>query len=651
MTRTADLLRVDHNASAPARPPAAPPRRRADSGTVWLGLGVFLVAYWLLVLQGTLQPRSFYPLDWWLSAVPLGLTALLTLAHALNLRRPRQIMSALITLTSVTMAVRLTYTLLGVPSGSRILSEVALSLVWAALLPVLAGSVRVSALARWLTRLLPATFSGLSLLFLLSGAARTLSPRVWLSLVTLNVLSWGLLLIMERLAHHARRLTHYRRRARKLRRLAFFDDLTGLNNRAYLDDHLRGVLQPGSQVAVMFMDLDGFKSINDTLGHASGDEVLRLVAERLRAAAPGASCVARVGGDEFVVVQPYDHRAEVGEVGQRLVQELGEPIVLREHLLRLSVSMGVSLYPQDGADGPDLLRRADVAMYNVKRGGKNALRFYGGELHTLDERRQVLERELRGAQERGELHLLFQPVCSLESGQRLGFESLLRWEHPELGEVSPGTLIPVAEGAGLIGGVGEWVLTGALGALRGWHDAGFRELKVAVNVSPLQLMQPRFAEFVQERLSAFGLPPGALELEITEGVDLRDKAQIVQTLQRLREAGVLLSLDDFGMGFASLAHLNELPVQVVKIDQSFVADLLPGEAEAGGPRTRYVRSLIAAMVSVAGTLGLKVVAEGVETAEQAEELTRLGCHAGQGYYFQRPMPEPEVLKLLRGETA
>ena len=281
----------------------------------------------------------------------------------------------------------------------------------------------------------------------------------------------------------------------------------------------------------------------------------------------------------------------------------------------------------------------------MKRSGKNGFRLYGEHLLDQDERRQVLERELRHAQERGELFLEFQPICTLPLGRPVCLEALIRWKHPEFGPVGPEVFIPIAEECGLITSLGEWVMQEALGAAARWRASGFPDLRLAVNVSPLQLMQPHFVETVERELTRAGMPPQALELEVTEGIDLRGRLQISQSVDGLRALGVGLSLDDFGTGFASLSRLNDLPLQVIKIDRVFVADLT-GAVDAA--RSRYVRTLIAAMVAVASTLRVQLVAEGVETPAQCQELLTLGCTQAQGYLFSRPLPEAQLAPMLWG---
>lgn len=620
-------------------------RHIPGSGRLWLGIILFTLASWFGLVQADLLQRPNPLGERVLCIVGLLATLWIAILHALQRSHPRKLMSWLLIQGVVLMTLRLLIGLFFTPA-EYFLPSVTEPLLWSLALPVLAATTRISVLARQLVAFFPLIFVGMLLAYALRPEGATLPLMSWLHLIQLALALAGMTLLGRSFSRVRSRLDKFQRRNRNLRRLAFYDDLTGLHNRAYLEQHFKELFSSGTQAAILFLDLDGFKSINDTLGHATGDEVLKLVAARIEGCARQASCLSRVSGDEFVIVFPYGHRGEVNVLGKQLVEHLAEPFILREHLLRLSVSVGVSLYPQDGDDGTDLLRRADVAMYNVKRSGKNGVRFYGGELHGENEHRQLLERELRNAEQRGELRLVFQPICSLPDGRPISFEALLRWQHAELGPISPELFIPIAESCGLIMPIGRWVLSGALSMLKRWRDAGLEDLRIAVNVSPLQLMQSGFAEQVMEELARYHLPASALELEVTEGVELRDKAQITKSLNQLRSLGVILSLDDFGMGFASLSHLSDLPVHVIKIDKSFVSDLIP-ETEQDQTRALYVRSLISAMVTVAATLELEIVAEGVETEQQARELTRLGCHSGQGYYFHRPLSGGDVLNLLQ----
>uniref|UniRef100_UPI0028698CFF putative bifunctional diguanylate cyclase/phosphodiesterase n=1 Tax=Deinococcus sp. TaxID=47478 RepID=UPI0028698CFF len=366
-------------------------------------------------------------------------------------------------------------------------------------------------------------------------------------------------------------------------------------------------------------------------------------AGRLRVLAPPGSCVARVSGDEFVMCLPLSDTLEISGVAQQVVDDLSSPFEAGGQTLRVGVSVGVARFPEDAQEARDLLLRADRAMYDVKRSGKNGFRLYSGHLLDQDERRQVLERELRHALERGELFVEYQPICTLPQGRPVCLEALVRWQHPQFGLVTPDVFIPIAEECGLITSLGEWVLEGALDAALRWRAAGFTDVRVAVNVSPLQLMQPHFAQMVERGLRRSGLPAHMLELEVTEGIDLQGRLQVARSVEEVRALGVGLSLDDFGTGFASLSRLNELPVGVVKIDRVFVADLT-GDVERS--RRRYVRTLVAAMVTVAATLGLELVAEGVETEDQVQELIHLGCTRAQGFLYSPPLPEVEVVAAL-----
>ncbi|WP_168734855.1 bifunctional diguanylate cyclase/phosphodiesterase [Deinococcus sp. KSM4-11] len=633
------------HAPTPHAADVTPARAEADRGsvTVWVILAAGTLGHVISLAQGFRLPGYFLPVDWVLGGTVMTVMLALAVAHALGWGR-RPVISLMLVANITFFVARLGVALFVVGTGGRILTDLATLLVWLLTMPMIEASMRTSPLAHRMSLGLPFALIGMTALFALTPAGRAARPEVYfglgqLSLVCLSVVLGAQMVNTLRAALHRIRADN-----QALSRRAFLDPLTGLHNRAFLDRHLLEQVALGQPFSVLFLDLDGFKAINDTMGHATGDEVLCLLAARLRALAPPGSCLTRVSGDEFVLVVSGDDSLEVAALAQQVVDELSTAFEVGGQILRLSVSVGVACFPHDAADARDLLLRADRAMYAVKRSGKNGFRLYSGHLLDQDERRQVLERELRLALERGQLFLEFQPICTLAQGRAVCLEALIRWQHPAFGLVAPDVFVPIAEECGLITSLGEWVLRGALDAASGWQAAGFPEVKVAVNVSPYQLMQPHFADMVGRELARAGLPAAALELEVTEGVDLRSRLQVSHSVEGVRALGVGLSLDDFGTGFASLARLNDLPVDVVKIDRVFVADLT-GDVERS--RRRYVRTLVAAMVTVAATLGLELVAEGVETPEQCEELRMLGCTLAQGFYFSTPLPEAQIPALLR----
>lgn len=629
------LSKMPSHRSVMLNAPAAPVRA---SWLVWMLIVGVLLAHLLRVWQAARLPDDFGALDWALSGIMLVFMLGLALAYLVSWTSKRLI-SLLVIGNASFFVLSLALAFFDVGTSQRIGLELSTVTFWGLIVQVLGAVAVLTPTARLFTQLLPLGIAALSLLFAATPAGQASDVRVWFGVLEQVLAGLVVLMLTPMLAELQTRLARAKEDQQALSRLAFFDDLTGLNNRTFLDQRLQELCAAGEPLAVLFLDLDGFKSINDTLGHATGDEVLRRLAARLKEMGHATACLARVSGDEFVIVLTGRSQPEVTKFAEWVVGELSSPMTVDENVLRLGVSIGISIFPEDANNSHDLLLLADRAMYSVKRTGKNDFRFYGENLLGLDEQRQLIEGELRGALQRGELFLMFQPICDLRDGEPRTVEVLLRWENPTLGRVGPDVFIPIAEESGLIPAIGEWVITSALAAAQVWQAEGFDQLHLAVNVSPLQLMQSGFVEMVETQLENFDLPPRVLELEVTEGIELQEHAQVMHSLMQLRDLGVVISLDDFGTGFASLSRLNELPVQVVKIDKLFVADLT---GDVTLERTRYVRTLISAMVSVAASLELALVVEGVETDEQRQQLLALGCSRAQGYFFARPMREAEL---------
>ncbi|MEO5795408.1 MAG: EAL domain-containing protein [Rhodoferax sp.] len=430
-------------------------------------------------------------------------------------------------------------------------------------------------------------------------------------------------------------ITDRKRTEARVQFLAQHDVLTELPNRALcvirLEAAIEAAQRSGERVAVLFIDLDRFKNINDTLGHHIGDGVLRSVASRLSQAVRGDDTVSRLGGDEYVVIlRGVAGPEEVQQtVEHRLIPLIRQTHHVDGHDLQVSCSVGIALYPDDGLDLPLLMRRADAAMYAAKNAGRDIARFYEPEIEQLAQQRQSLEQQLRHALERGEFSLHYQPKVNAESLDVVGVEALLRWDNPALGSVSPARFIPVAEETGLIRPIGAWVLQQACGQLAQWHVKGFTTLTVSVNLSALQLTDAELVAQIQQCLQDHGIAPAALELEITESVLMDNTSLAVEQLAALKALGVHLSIDDFGTGYSSLAYLKRFAIDKLKIDQSFVRDMLTDPTDL---------AIIRAIIALGHTLGLKVVAEGVELAEVAGQLKALACDELQGYYFARPMP-------------
>ena len=437
------------------------------------------------------------------------------------------------------------------------------------------------------------------------------------------------------------------RHEREIRRIAYTDPLTGLGNRLALSESLESrllTLQASSgELALMFIDLDDIKRVNDTLGHHIGDELLVSVAARIREACEAEAIdtaeLARFGGDEFVVLFPgADVRQRAESLAQRILAAIKAPLPLHDRGLVVSGSIGITIFPDDAASAAQMVKNADMAMYQAKAGGKGCFRFYSRALDEDNERRLRLEHDLHGAWERGEMTLAFQPIYDLTDGRAVGAEALLRWTHPELGLVPPSIFIGIAEDSGQVEAIGKRVLDEALRAASTWTWAGgARAPFVAVNVSPRQLARGDLPETVEALLEARGVDPRRLHLELTETAILRDEAQATAAFTRLRAIGVGVWLDDFGTGFSGLSHLRRVPVDGVKIDRSFITDLL---------RDPNDLALTTGVIAMARSLGVTVVAEGIENEGQHDLLRERGCPMGQGFYLGRPLSSDDVARLF-----
>ena len=418
----------------------------------------------------------------------------------------------------------------------------------------------------------------------------------------------------------------------RIQRLAYFDALTGLPNRLLLSDrcqHALRVAQRAHQpVALMFLDLDHFKNINDSLGHRVGDEVLVELAARLKATVREQDTVSRLGGDEFVLLLPDTDAAGAARVADKLIRTALLPIQIEEHELTVTPSIGIALYPKDGLDLDTLSKCADAAMYQAKGEGRNSYRFFTPEIQAHSDRNLVLDNALRRALERHQLELHYQPQISMATGEILGAEALLRWTHPVLGVISPAEFIPIAERNGLILPIGEWIIDTAVNQLADWMARGMAPITMAVNLSAVQFRHTDLPQFITRTLTHADLPPQRLELELTEGVAMTHPQDAIAVMDDLDQRGVRLSIDDFGTGYSSLSYLKRFQVYKLKIDQSFVRDITEDPDD---------KAIVAAIISMAHSLGLKTIAEGVETQAQLEFLRDQGCDEVQGYYFSRPL--------------
>ncbi|KAF1718335.1 hypothetical protein CSC74_05530 [Pseudoxanthomonas yeongjuensis] len=438
------------------------------------------------------------------------------------------------------------------------------------------------------------------------------------------------------------------RHDRDVRRMAYTDALTGLTNRLAfresLDHRLMMLRGAGRQLAVLFADIDDFKRVNDTLGHEAGDEVLLQFANRIRSVVErmggDESLLARFGGDEFVIlIQEGDVRASATRLAEALVKELGQPLVVEGRQVFLGTSIGITLFPEDASGATALMKNGDIAMYQAKVAGKNCYRFYSRAMEQAVERRVHMEQELRGAWERGELSLVYQPIFRVADSRIVGAEALLRWQHPEMGSIAPSVFIDVAEQSGLIESIGPRVLRAACTAAARWPTgSGMDEAPfVAVNVSPRQLRSGDLPEEVASCLRDTGLPAQRLHLELTETAVISDEAHASALLAKLHRTGVKVWLDDFGTGFSGLSHLRRVPVDGVKIDRSFIADM---------QRDPDDLALTTAIIAMAHSLGITVVAEGVEKEAQFDILRARGCDLAQGYWMGYPMSAAEFALLL-----
>jgi diguanylate cyclase (GGDEF)-like protein len=425
----------------------------------------------------------------------------------------------------------------------------------------------------------------------------------------------------------------------RIAHLAHYDALTDLPNRVLFAEQLGmalGMISPGDQLAVLYIDIDEFKGVNDSLGHQVGDELLKAVAGRLRGCVAATDLVARLGGDEFAVIQTaIAGPAETMELVARIYAAIREPFEIAGHLLATDASIGIAMAPQDGTDLDQVLKSADLAMYAAKADGRRTYRFFEPGMDARVKAKRLLELDLRQAIAEGGFELHYQPLVDLTAGKVTGCEALLRWRHPVRGMISPADFIPVAEETGMIDPLGEWVLRTACTEAASWPGG----VKIAVNVSPVQFRSPAFALKVATALAISGLPPQRLELEITEAVLIRDDESARVMLHQLRELGVRIALDDFGTGYSSLSYLQRFPFDKIKIDRSFIKDV----AESGGSSC-----IVQAVVNIATARNMTTTAEGVETEQQLEILRRLGCTEMQGYLYSPALPAAAILELLTG---
>ncbi len=450
-------------------------------------------------------------------------------------------------------------------------------------------------------------------------------------------------------AHHASMALNDAKAVEEMRHLAYHDSLTGLPNRAMFTQHLERALARArrgrSRVTVLFLDLDRFKMVNDSLGHTAGDDLLIAVGQRLRGCLRATDVAARLGGDEFAVLaEDSAVESDADAVAERILDTLREPVVVNGHELSVTASVGVAVSSADDSDAQALLRNADLAMYRAKVDGLGRYLVFEQQMHTVLSQRVELESKLRRAIAADEFVVHYQPIVSLAGGDLIGLEALVRWARGEEVLMSPAEFIPVAEEMGLIVPIGRWVLRESMQQVRRWQDRhpGLQRLGLSVNISARQLRQPELVDDIVDALQATRFDPSCLTLEITETALLRDTSRALGILDDLRSLGIRLALDDFGTGYSSLSYLREFPIDAIKIDKSFVQGIARGSEEAAVAR---------AIIELGRTLDIDTVAEGIEGSEQLDELRALRCDYGQGYHFSRPLPASELEPLLRTESA
>jgi diguanylate cyclase (GGDEF)-like protein/PAS domain S-box-containing protein len=448
---------------------------------------------------------------------------------------------------------------------------------------------------------------------------------------------------VQHLVHVAYDVTETRRYQEQLEYRANFDTLTGLANRNLLQDRLQQALSYAARsnrtVWVAFVDLDRFKFVNDSAGHNCGDVLLKVVAERLKAGVRATDTVGRIGGDEFVLVLPQSEtRPMTANTIEKIMAQIARPVPIGGKEFFVSCSVGISVFPTDGVSPETLLMHADIAMFRAKEMGRNNYQFFEPGLNTRTQARLRIEGALRNALGRGEFMLYYQPQVDLKTGKIVGAEALIRWQHPEFGMVLPADFIALAEETGLIVSIGAWALRTACAQNKAWQKVGFGKLRIAVNLSAIQFAQPDIVQTVAAALDESGLDPACLEIELTESVVMHDVERTIATLHQLKALGVGLSVDDFGTGYSSLAYLKRFPIDVLKIDQSFVRDIATNPGDA---------TIVDSIIGLAHNLGLHVIAEGVETAEQLAYLRHQECDEIQGYYFSRPMSATAITQTLQ----
>ena len=435
--------------------------------------------------------------------------------------------------------------------------------------------------------------------------------------------------------------------AKRMEYHAHHDGLTGLPNRLLLNDRITAELaharRQQGKLALLFLDLDRFKIINDSLGHAVGDQLLRVIARRLGNCVRDEDTVARLGGDEFMVLLPrISGSSDAGRIARKVIDCLVNPISCNGHELHITTSVGISIFPHDGTDAETLIKHADISMYRAKELGRNKAIYYTAEMNAGSRKQLALENSLRQAVGKNQLKLFYQPKIDIVKNTIVGVEALLRWEHPTMGMISPVEFIPIAEDTGMIIPIGEWVLNTAFTQLQQWHQAGYPDLSMAVNISSAQLSRPGLEDVVAQALQAAGVDACMAELEITENAAIENLEPAIAILEKLKNTGVSIAMDDFGTGYSSLSYLRQLPIDVVKIDQSFVR---------GIPDNHEDILIAQAIIAMTRSLNLSLVVEGIENVKQLNFFRQQGCNIVQGFLFSKPVEADAILRMLAAQSA
>ncbi|MGR9050385.1 sensor domain-containing protein [Halobacillus faecis] len=427
---------------------------------------------------------------------------------------------------------------------------------------------------------------------------------------------------------------------KKIEFMSYFDELTDLPNRYYFMDMVKEAVEEKDGLAVHFIDLDYFKQINDTLGYSFGDELLKACAQRLKLYQDADTFIARMGGDEFLVLQRHvSDQSDAESLAEKLIEAFRKPVVIDGYELYTSVSIGISLYPEHGKTAGDLIKQADSAMYTVKEQHRNDYLCYNASISEAFEEMLSIDSELRKALKNNQLELHYQPQKSIHTGKIVGLEALIRWNHPEKGRISPATFIPVAEKNGQIFEIGDWVIREACRQNKRWQEEGYPAVIVGVNLSALQFLQKDLVPRVKQILEETGLDPMYLELEITESMAMTNEEYIIQTLNDLRNLGVHVSIDDFGTGYSSLKYLSRFPVSKLKIDKVFISE-----------NKEQNQAIVKSIIHMSHSLNMKVIAEGVETAEQWDFLKNEKCDEIQGYFYSKPLPPDQLITVFENKT-